>query len=92
MICDSASIDVYRDAVEFLTAQLGCVAQNDELLDVDNSIWQTFKRGSANIKLISDTQINYVPETAFPWAFSGAGVSRFQKKCPAKFSMGKLSL
>ena len=60
MICDSASIDVYREAVEFIVDKLGCVAQNDELHDVDDSIWQTFKRGSANIKLISDTQINYV--------------------------------
>lgn len=60
VICDSASINVYYDAVRFLIDELGCVSQNDELHDVDDSIWQTFKRGNANIKLESDTQINYV--------------------------------
>lgn len=60
MICDSANLDVYRDAIRFLVEELGCVPMNDELHDVDNSIWQTFKRGKTIIKLESDTQVNYV--------------------------------
>ena len=60
VICDSASTNVYHDAVRFLIDELGCVSQNDELHDVDDSIWQTFKKGSANIKLESDTQIDYL--------------------------------
>lgn len=60
VICDSASINVYHDAARFLIDELGCVSQNDEMHDIDDSIWQTFKKGNANIKLESDTQIDYV--------------------------------
>lgn len=60
VICDSADTDVYNDAVRFLIDELECVPAHDELHDVDDSIWQTFKKGNNRIKLESNTQIDYV--------------------------------
>ena len=60
MICDTANLEVYRDAVRFLVEEMECVSMNDELHDVDDSIWQTFKRGDSKIRLESNTQVDYV--------------------------------
>lgn len=59
-ICDSANMNVYRDAIQFIVEQLGYIPSNDELHDVDDSVWQTFQKGNAKLKLESNVQIDYV--------------------------------
>lgn len=60
VICDTANTDVYREASQFVVDELGYSPMNDELHDVDNSIWQTFKKGDSRIRIESDKQIDYV--------------------------------
>lgn len=60
MICDTAHEDVYKEAADFIIDMLGYRHMNDELQDVDGSIWRTFEKGSQRLVLKSDVQINYV--------------------------------
>ena len=59
-ICDAANNDVYQEAAAFIIDDLGYTPLKDELRDVDDSVWQTFKSGGATLKLVSDTQIGCV--------------------------------
>lgn len=59
-ICDHADIDVYHEAAEFISEQLGFTPNHDEAGDVDGTIWQSFSKGNSEIRLESDAQINYV--------------------------------
>ena len=60
MICDAANEDVYKEAADFIIDMLRYRPMNDELQDVDGSIWRTFEKGSKRFVLKSDVQINYV--------------------------------
>ena len=59
-ICDAANQEVYLESVEFIVRELGYQPLDDELQDVDGSIWRSFVKGNCKLVLESNAQIDYV--------------------------------
>lgn len=59
-ICDTASYEVFEEAAEFIINEMGYVPSGDALRDVDDSAWRTFKKGSSDLTLVCDAQIDYI--------------------------------
>lgn len=59
-VADAAASDIFYEAVDFVKSALHFVPSDEPLTDVDGSIRQRFKRGTDEIIVESDVQVDYV--------------------------------